>query len=144
MMHVSRFAHAIFCDDIRREAQGKVSLIGVIDTGKLIIHGDFPVTLPKLCVYLTVNTPIEQPFNTLSLTLAGPPMADKEISTEIPINPNRPPAPEGTVAAGVHSGLEIEFFQFHAPGIIEAVVLADGERYLAGRLRVIGAAKAEG
>lgn len=118
--------------------------MGLINTGRINVSGDFPVTLPKLCVYLTVNTPIEQPFNTLSLTLAGALMADNEISTEIPINQNRPPAPEGTVGAAVRFGLEIEFFQLHAPGMIEAIVPVDGERHLAGRLRVISAAKAEG
>lgn len=39
----------LYCDDIRHEVAGKLSLIGVY-ADALLVH-DFPVTLPKLCVF---------------------------------------------------------------------------------------------
>jgi hypothetical protein len=44
--------HVIFCDDIRHEITGKVSLIGAY-AGIMFVQGNFPVTLPKLCVRIT-------------------------------------------------------------------------------------------
>jgi hypothetical protein len=40
------FGHTLFCDDIRNELDGKNSFIGVYGT-QMLIHADFPVTLPK-------------------------------------------------------------------------------------------------
>ena len=41
------FGLTIFCDDIRSEIDGKISLIGCY-TGRMMIGGEFPVILPKL------------------------------------------------------------------------------------------------
>jgi hypothetical protein len=38
--------HTVFCDDIRFEVGGKVSLIGVYQA-VMFVQGEFPITLPK-------------------------------------------------------------------------------------------------
>ena len=38
----------IFCDDIRYEINGKVTLVGVY-AADMVLPNDFPVTLPKIC-----------------------------------------------------------------------------------------------
>lgn len=43
--------HCIFCDDIRHEANGKLSLIGVYG-GELYPLGPYPLRLPKLCILI--------------------------------------------------------------------------------------------
>jgi hypothetical protein len=43
--------HAIFCDDIRFEEGGKLSLIGVYQ-GVMYIHGDFPFIVPKFGILI--------------------------------------------------------------------------------------------
>ena len=43
------YGYTIFCDDIRQEVGGKVSLVGVY-RHVLFIRGDFPFTLPKFAM----------------------------------------------------------------------------------------------
>lgn len=64
---MNRHVQTIFCDDIRHELGGKLSYIGVY-SGHLFVPG-FPVTLPKLCLALSVITPASQPFKKLELRI---------------------------------------------------------------------------
>lgn len=45
-----------FCDDIRFEQHGKISLIGCYGH-ELIVFSEFPVVLPKLCVFVQLRFP---------------------------------------------------------------------------------------
>jgi hypothetical protein len=49
---------AIYCDDIRNEVGGKISFMGVC--GADLFLPTFPITLSKLCVFVTVKFPLEQ------------------------------------------------------------------------------------
>lgn len=64
---MNRHVQTIFCDDIRHELGGKLSYIGVY-SGHLFVPA-FPVTLPKLCLALSVITPASQPFRKLELRI---------------------------------------------------------------------------
>lgn len=141
-MKISQSIDVIFCDDIRREIEGKTSLIGVNNSNQIIVKRKFPVFLPKICLWLTVKTAADAPFKSLTLTLSGEPMEERIVSTDIPTDSNSF-KPEGAVIKMLGLGLEMEYFEIHAPGIINAVVLADGEQYLAGRLRIKAAEGAE-
>jgi hypothetical protein len=57
---VHRSIGGVFCDDIRQEVHGKISLIGCYSGSMLV--AEFPVTLPKLCAHVRLITPAEQPF----------------------------------------------------------------------------------
>ncbi len=41
-----------FCDDIRHEVSGKMTLVGVYD-GLMMLGGALPITLPQLCAAIT-------------------------------------------------------------------------------------------
>lgn len=43
---------ALYCDDIRHEKTGKVSIIGIY--GQKLIVNTIPTTLPKLCVHFSM------------------------------------------------------------------------------------------
>lgn len=45
--------HTVFCDDIRYEAGGKISLMGIYN-GSLEVK-ELPVTMAKLCLIVTLN-----------------------------------------------------------------------------------------
>lgn len=60
---MKRFAHAIFCDDIRQELGGKFTFVGVYGANLLVPR--FPTVLPKLCVVVNMATPSDQPFEAL-------------------------------------------------------------------------------
>jgi hypothetical protein len=61
---MTRFAYSVFCDDIRNEVNGKISLMGIF--GSLMYLPDFPAVLPKLCAVVTASTPIDRPFQSVS------------------------------------------------------------------------------
>ena len=56
---MSRFLQTTFCDDIRQEIGGKISLIGVYN-GVLYVP-QFPATLPKLWLMTTLVMPYKEP-----------------------------------------------------------------------------------
>ena len=61
---MNRYGYSIFCDDIRNEAGGKLSFIGCYN-GIILISGQFPLVLPKLCVHIHVLSPASQPFGSI-------------------------------------------------------------------------------
>jgi hypothetical protein len=54
------FGLTLFCDDIRREVNNKISLIGVY-SAELVVFSPFPVSLPKLGFHIDVRFTAEQP-----------------------------------------------------------------------------------
>lgn len=48
------YGYSIFCDDIRQEATGKITFVGVY-TNHMVVHGSFPFLLPKLGVWIQYN-----------------------------------------------------------------------------------------
>jgi hypothetical protein len=74
---ITRHVETLFCDDIRQEVGGKLSFIGAY-SGVLFVVG-FPVTLPRLCLFVKVVTPAADPLRTLTLRV----LRDEEILQEI-------------------------------------------------------------
>jgi hypothetical protein len=66
-MTSNRIVIAQFCDDVRQEIGNKFSLMGCYGTDLYV--PSFPITLPKLCAFVHVRTPREQPFERLALRL---------------------------------------------------------------------------
>lgn len=62
-MTVERAAFATFCDDVRQEVGNKHSLIGCY-SGEMVFNS-LPSTVPRLCAFVVVKTPIEQPIKKL-------------------------------------------------------------------------------
>lgn len=77
---MNRHLEVIYCDDIRAEEGGKRSFMGVY-TNKLYTT-DFPLTLPKFSIHITAVTPIENPFQKLTLHI----LKDEEVlaTLEVP------------------------------------------------------------
>lgn len=63
-MNHPRLLYGTVCDDIRREAGNKISLMGIY-SGSIIIP-QFPARLSKLCFALTARTSSTDPFQSLS------------------------------------------------------------------------------
>jgi len=79
---MSRHAHAIYCDDIRHELGGKLTLVGVYSRHLLV--PSFPAVLPKLCLLVDVVTLENKPFEKLKIRvlLDETRLAEVEISSE--------------------------------------------------------------
>jgi hypothetical protein len=67
-MSAERNIFCLYADDIRHEVNGKVSLIGMYQGG-MNVAGPLPVQLPKLVVSTYINTPLDQPFQEVSVDL---------------------------------------------------------------------------
>lgn len=80
---ISRHVETVFCDDIREETSGKLSLIGVY-TGQLLVR-NFPSTLPKLCILIRVVTQASEPVQSLTLRI----LKDEETFAELPVRQNQ-------------------------------------------------------
>ncbi|HBT56470.1 MAG TPA: hypothetical protein DEA92_04885 [Pseudomonas sp.] len=57
---MSRYAHVAYCDDIRPELNGKMSLMGLYSDTMLI--PSLLTTLPKLGIVVTAKTSSDEPF----------------------------------------------------------------------------------
>jgi hypothetical protein len=64
---MNRYVLTIFCDDIRHEVGGKFSYIGVY-SGQMFVPS-FPITLPKLCLAMSVITSADTPFHNLVMRI---------------------------------------------------------------------------
>lgn len=47
------FGYTVFCDDIREESSGKVTLVGSY-SGSMIVNGQTPLMIPMLCAQVAV------------------------------------------------------------------------------------------
>lgn len=79
----NRIVIAQFCDDVRQEIGNKFSLMGCYGTDLYV--PSFPITLPKLCAFVHVRTPREQPFGRLTLRL----VRGDEVLSELVANPDK-------------------------------------------------------
>jgi hypothetical protein len=133
--NADRFVHAIFCDDMRQEMGNKVSLMGCYQ-GELFVPFA-PVALPKLCVFVTVSTPIERPLKALTIRV------DQGGTTILNIEtPNSdwaqsaPPANEDTTRLLANVGVMLSPLAIAEPGDIRVVVTTEEGEMLGPRLRI--------
>ena len=130
-----RFVHAIFCDDMRQEMGKKVSFMGCYQ-GEMFVPFA-PVSLPKLCVFVTISTPAERPFKALSIRVdqGGNTIANIETPSadwEQPI----PPAPDDVTRLLANVGVILSPFAINEPGEIQVVITTEEGEMLGPRLRI--------
>jgi hypothetical protein len=64
--NADRYVTVTYCDDIRQEVGNKLSFIGCYQGGELHVQA-VPSALPKLCAFISVTTPKDRPFKSLSI-----------------------------------------------------------------------------
>ncbi|WP_115530629.1 DUF6941 family protein [Xanthomonas campestris] len=64
---IGRYLSGFFCDDIRHEIDGKITLVGCY--GPEMQVSGFPVVLNKLCAHVTISTPGSNPFPELRVAV---------------------------------------------------------------------------
>lgn len=133
--NADRFVTAIFCDDIRQEVGEKVSMMGCYQ-GELLVEA-MPAMLAKLCVFLTVSTPIGRPLKKLSVRV----MQDEtELAVmEAPAESMakaRPPADENSTRIMANMAMMFSPFAIAAPAIVRVLVTTEEGEMLGPRLRI--------
>jgi len=149
------FGHAVFCDDIRQEANGKFIYIGVYE-GVMVIHAPFPVKLNRIAFAISVGQRAEKlvPKITYRIFLPGDeenaPSIEAEVSEQTP-GAFIEAAENGANAAGISAvdrkfslssaNLMFDGVEIKQPGSIKVRVDVDGKRYRIGSLSVVAAKK---
>jgi hypothetical protein len=134
---MTRFAHAVYCDDIRNEVNGKHSLMGIF--GNLMYLGAFPAMLPKLCAVITACTTIDRPFD--SITFTG--TMDGTVVFEMGLDKDQIEQTrkgggliEGPKGFEVKAMIVMSPLHIAGPTKLEITVLADGEKIPCNGLQI--------
>ena|SRR5882757_7297458 len=133
------YGHSIFCDDIRAEADGKFTFVGVYPTQLMVIHTAFPITLPKLCIGVVFNQrhSLFMPDLTLRVVMPGDdedrPSIEAELTGEVPAPERRTETDEYTMFG---SNIVFSPFTIERSGRIKVRIVRDGTAYRLGSLRV--------
>lgn len=83
-MAAERYLFCQYCDDVRREADGKLIYIGVYQGG-MRINAPLPATLPTFRIVCNAWTPVERPFRRVSVrvTLAGKELLASDVPQDL-------------------------------------------------------------
>lgn len=132
---MSRYAYAIYCDDVRFEVNGKTSLIGVYADTMYIPA--FPAHLSKLCAVVTAITPSDQPFKDFAIkaTYNGTTLGEMAVTAgqmEAQVNAE-PTAP----IKSVNAQLIFSPIALPAPGSIEITFTSEGQDIQCNALQIM-------
>lgn len=140
-MTTSRFVYVTYCDDIRQEVGNKLSFMGCYSADLLLnrVEGGAAV-LPKLCAHVRVVTPIDQPFEALSVRA----LFNDEQVAEVSVPPGQLPTrsaeggiPSDSVSAVVEFSLTFSPFAVGEDGgKLRIVALTEGGEIRGNSLRV--------
>ncbi|MCM2289225.1 MAG: hypothetical protein NDI67_09380 [Sulfuritalea sp.] len=131
--NAERFVHAVFCDDIRQEMGGKVSLMGCFQ-GDLLVPF-LPVALPKLCVFVTVSTPVKRPLKSLKIRI----MQDDAELASLDVPEGATPVPiveDGVTRFLANAAMVFSPFAISAPTAIRVLVVTEEGEIIGPRLRI--------
>lgn len=78
---LARSAYGLFCEDIRHEQAGQVSLVGVFPTR--IRVKVFPFSFPKFVAYAALAFPIADPPKKIVIDVTGPWQSDPILRLEV-------------------------------------------------------------
>jgi hypothetical protein len=124
----TRSLHVLYCEDVRLEVTGQISIIGVFN-GDITVPS-FPVSIPKFCICVEIGTSVDQPFQSLRIEVksdSGVTLVDQVFPTEILSH-------QATVAASMNfEGFEEKKFGMRTQFFAAPLVL-DGPTVIRSRL----------
>lgn len=139
------FGHTIFCDDIRHEVSGKVSLIGVY-AGVMLLTVDFPIVLPRLALRIHYSERPDESESPIQIKVFGPsddPNVGPIWQAEVPRSQlqaiPKPPEPDPAIAEQLISTIlhaELSPFPIAQAGIVRVRAYRDDLEVRLGSLRI--------
>lgn len=84
-MNTEPYGTTVFCDDIRYEINGKLTLIGCYTT-EMNFRGPFPGTLPMFAALIQLRIPEAVPFNSIKIRVIKEEGSEKNEIFETDIN----------------------------------------------------------
>lgn len=137
----------IFCDDIREEVGGKLSLMGCY-RGEIIFDGEPPIIMAKFCTAIHIKMPLNEEIPELKLTIENvekglPPLAEMNLEAG-PMNGARLQELKRTESENSDSKYlmlalttVLSPVQFSQPGRITVKIEGNGEQVSIGSIRVV-------
>lgn len=128
---MSRYLHATFCDDIRHEIGGKISLVGCY-SDKLLVS-EFPQRLPKLCAQVLLAT--EPLYDDTDFTVFIKDQSGNEIvRLEAVVSPSE--ADKELGVRRIQTLIEIPFIEFKTETTLQVVAVILSEEYTGPTLTI--------
>ncbi len=138
------YGFVIFCDDIREEVRGKLTIVGVYGA-EMTIFGAAPVVLPKLCVAIRFRDDPDTLPKKITFTITKETATETELLSETPLD--APSLPEefefpesigsdGTKFIEIGFNAEITGLMFTDKTTIRVRAIIDEEEYRLGALTV--------
>lgn len=127
----------IFCDDVRHELNGKLSLMGIYNIEMYV--SNFPITLPKVCAFFELRLPPDVDVNTEAiLTVMKGTEKVSSISVAIPSPETRSKSSHGKPPAHLRFAGAMEFpsMVFIEPTLLEVAAQIGDQSIIGGRLWV--------
>lgn len=142
----SPFGYTIFCDDVRYETNGKVTLVGVFSED-MRIAAQFPIALPKFVIsFMYMERPGESD-DPLELRVYLPGDPDDQPSIKAPLAEDdtkrlrshqlRDPSPEVDGRVAFRNNVELSPLFLIQPGKIKVRMLRGDEEIKLGTLTVV-------
>lgn len=120
---IQRTLQTIFCDDIRYETSGKLTLVGVYSDS--LVVSTLPATLPRLCLVARLLSPMKEAPSVVKLRiLRGEDPLQELVANEI-AQPTRKPT-DNTQVQTVQFLLEFPSFEIAAPCVLRVHAEVDG------------------
>lgn len=135
---MTTYAHVTYCDDIRQEVGGKITLVGIY-AGQCLVPM-IPCALPKLCVVINIAATRADPITSAVVTgaYAGSEVFSMDLGDEQIAQimaPSFSARPDGKNMMLMLMGV-ISPFNVTAPGKLTLKVIANGEELYAEGLEI--------
>jgi hypothetical protein len=131
----------IFCDDIRQEAGGKLTLVGVYSGVMLLHEPSFPIVLPKLTMLVNYQQRQDKFINPERLVIFMPGDSEEAPSISADIKMNQEPISKLPVGenqiVGIRATLEFAPFEIRQYGQIKVRIERDKKYVRAGSLAIL-------
>ena len=141
-MKIAISAVALFCEDIREERSGAITLIGIVGDNVVVPHRPKPESvgiLPRLGIYVRVNFDATQQIEPPELTVRfpdGETLSSKKLTDE-DVKEACSTAKLGNPIAGLIFRIQAGNIPIKKLGRLTAEVTIGNETYLAGFLNLI-------
>jgi hypothetical protein len=146
------FGTALFCDDIRFESLGKLTLVGTYGY-EMVLFGAFPATLPKLGIHCSVRFHKSQSVSGVKIMIYFPGDAEDSPTNvqDLPIqlnaerfpNPEPPEYPDPSNYYGFNHPMLFSPVIIKQPGYIRVRAVEGTSRIKIGLLRIREASSEE-
>ena len=126
----------IFCDDIRSEVGGKVSLMGCYKDNIQVL--EMPALLPKLCVVAFVELPRKVSPHDVRMTVTqdGKPLGLRDWKLGVDLLKEGADSSNETIPSSLRVALTMVPFQIIKPGMLSASVAVNEQVYCEGFLEL--------